>query len=80
MAKVKFFASLKDLVGLEEIELDVADHHSLMSELERHLSVEGFDAICAASVKIAVNHEIVEPGFVIRQNDEIAFLPPITGG
>ena len=80
MAKVKFFASLKDLVGLEEIEVDVVDHQSLLSELERHLSVEGFDAICAASVKIAVNHEIVEPGFVIRQNDEIAFLPPITGG
>jgi len=80
MAKVKFFASLKDLVGLEEIELDVADHHSLMSELERHLSVEGYEAICVVSVKIAVNHEIVEPGFVIRQNDEIAFLPPITGG
>ena len=80
MAKVKFFASLKDLVGLEEIELDVADHQSLLSELERHLSVEGYEAICVASVKIAVNQEIVEPGFVIRQNDEIAFLPPITGG
>ena len=80
MAKVKFFASLKDLVGLEEIELDVADHQSLLSELERHLSVEGYEAICVASVKIALNQEIVEPGFVIRQNDEIAFLPPICGG
>ena len=80
MAKVKFFASLRDLVGLEEIVLDVADHRSLLNELERHLSTEGYEAISAASVKIALNHEIVEPEFEIRCNDEIAFLPPITGG
>ena len=80
MAKIKFFASLKERVGLEEILLDVSDHRSLLSELEKHLSAEGYGAVCAASVKIALNHEIVEPEFEIRQNDEIAFLPPITGG
>ena len=80
MAKVKFFASLRDLVGLEEMVLDVADHRSLLNELEKLLSAEAYDAICAASVKIALNHEIVEPEFEIRQNDELAFLPPITGG
>ena len=80
MAKVKFFASLRDLVGLEEIVLDVVDHRSLLKELEKLLSAEGYEAISAASVKIALNHEIVEPDFEIRHNDEIAFLPPITGG
>ena len=35
MAKVKFFDSLRDLVGLEEIVLDVADHRSLLNELEK---------------------------------------------
>ena len=78
--KGKVFASLRDLVGLEEIVLDVTDHRSLLNELEKLLSAEGYEAICAASVKIALNHEIVEPEFEIRQNDEIAFLPPITGG
>ena len=80
MAKVKFFASLRDLVGLEEIVLDVVDHRSLLKELEKLLSAEGYEAISAASVKIALNHEIVEPEFEIQENDEIAFLPPITGG
>ena len=80
MAKVKFFGSLRELVGLEEIVLDVADHRSLLGELERQLSAEGYEAISAASVKIALNHEIVEPEFEIQENDEIAFLPPITGG
>ena len=50
MAKVKFFASLRDLVGLEEIVLDVVDHRSLLKELEKLLSGEGYEAICAASV------------------------------
>ena len=69
MAKVKFFASLRDLVGLEEIVLDVVDHRSLLKELEKLLSAEGYEAISAASVKIALNHEIVEPEIEIRQND-----------
>ena len=60
--------------------LDVVEHRSLLNELEKLLSAEGYEAICAASVKIALNHEIVEPEFEIRQNDEVAFLPPITGG
>ena len=80
MANVKFFASLRDHGGLEEMVLDVADYGSLLNEREKLLSAEGYEAICAASVKIALNHEIVEPEFEIRQNDEIAFLPPITGG
>ena len=58
----------------------MTDHRSLLNELEKLLSAEGYEAISAASVKIALNHEIVEPEFEIRQNDEIAFLPPITGG
>ena len=80
MAKVKFFASLRELVGLEEIVLDVADHRSLLSELERHLSAEGYEAISAASVKIALNHEIVELEFEIQENDAMPAAAELTRG
>lgn len=30
--------------------------------------------------KVAVNHEIAGPGCVVRPGDEVAFLPPVTGG
>ena len=31
-------------------------------------------------VMISVNHEVVVPGAVIRDGDEIALLPPFSGG
>ena len=32
------------------------------------------------SIRIAVNHEVVSLKNKIKQNDEIAFFPPFTGG
>ncbi|MFM7674159.1 MAG: MoaD/ThiS family protein [Synechococcus sp.] len=31
-------------------------------------------------VRVAVNHEFAEPGRVLAAGDEVAYLPPITGG
>ncbi len=31
-------------------------------------------------IRIAVDHEMVSSGFVLRENSEIAFFPPVTGG
>ncbi len=31
-------------------------------------------------VMISVNHEVVVPGAVIRDGDEVALLPPFSGG
>jgi molybdopterin synthase sulfur carrier subunit len=31
-------------------------------------------------VRVAVNHEMVANNFVVRQDSEIAFFPPVTGG
>jgi molybdopterin synthase sulfur carrier subunit len=38
-------------------------------------------ALCGARSQIAINQEIVrDPGHPIGDNDEIAFLPPMSGG
>jgi molybdopterin synthase sulfur carrier subunit len=39
------------------------------------------DALSAARIQIAVNQAIIrDPGHVISDDDEIAFLPPMSGG
>ena len=30
--------------------------------------------------RVAVNHAVAAPGVVVRSGDEVAFLPPVTGG
>jgi len=39
-----------------------------------------FAALSAPNVRIAVNKEFVEGGCTLRDGDEVAFMPPITGG
>jgi molybdopterin converting factor small subunit len=31
-------------------------------------------------VRVAVNHEYVKPSHPVRDDDEIALFPPVTGG
>jgi molybdopterin synthase sulfur carrier subunit len=33
-----------------------------------------------ALVRIAVNHDMVQPAARIQAGDEVAFFPPVTGG
>jgi molybdopterin synthase sulfur carrier subunit len=32
------------------------------------------------AVRVAVNHELAKPGDAVRDNDEVALFPPVTGG
>jgi molybdopterin converting factor subunit 1 len=81
--KVKFFAAIRETVGQDSIELGAAAHGDLMQLLETLrglLSEEAFDSLRASNVRIAVNREFVEGACVLRDGDEVAFMPPITGG
>jgi len=31
-------------------------------------------------VRIAVNHDVAQPNTAVRPGDEVALLPPVTGG
>jgi molybdopterin synthase sulfur carrier subunit len=37
-------------------------------------------ALCAPSVRAVVNDEVAEAGRALAAGDEIAFLPPVSGG
>lgn len=79
---VKFFATLKEVAGRDEIALamDGRDAASLRAALVRELSDDAITALFANDVRIAVNQSLVHPPFVLDDGDEIAFLPPVTGG
>lgn len=80
--KVKFFASLRELVGIEELELD-ASSLTTLRDLVTHLrqTHEGCAALFAdRMVLMAVNQEVVGLDAEISDADEIAFFPPVTGG
>ena len=81
--KVKPFAILKGIIGMQQITLQVprkqeritvADLRKRILELYPEISALGI------AIGIAVNAELANDKLVINDFDEIALLPPISGG
>lgn len=82
MLTVKFFASLKQKVGRGEIQIALADPIPV-SQVIRDLEIE-IPSLTAAikdtrSV-VAVNHEFKSENDLVKDGDELAFIPPMSGG
>jgi molybdopterin converting factor subunit 1 len=78
--RVLFFGVLRDIVGLREDELDVPAGGRLESVFEHYAArFPGLKGM-AASVVLALNQEFSAPSAALHENDEVAFLPPVSGG
>ena len=84
VVRVLFFASLRDAVGCPGLDVPVAAGLPLGALIERmrsQLSDAAAAALVAEDVRVAVNQEMVAAsGAVVYPGDEVAFLPPVTGG
>ena len=83
MAHIVFFASIRESLGKTEIEISICEDMKV-SKLIDTIAEEGGQnwrsVLTAENVKIAVNQEIVTGDVAVRNSDEIAFFPPVTGG
>lgn len=81
MIKVLFFAQTRELVGMDELDLN-ADFDTVEA-LRAHLVLrEGkWDlALEPGKLLAAVNQSIVPLEHPLVDGDEVAFFPPVTGG
>jgi molybdopterin synthase sulfur carrier subunit len=74
--KVKLFASLRDALGYAEREIEIADGNTLNDVWKQ---------VCPNSdwrdeILMAVNKDYASPDTLIKDGDEVAFFPPVTGG
>ncbi|VAW60822.1 Molybdopterin synthase sulfur carrier subunit [hydrothermal vent metagenome] len=71
---VKFFARLREQVGKAEVALDSAsDVQSAWDQSTNSMSMPD-NTLCA------INMEYVDTHARIKEGDEVAFFPPVTGG
>lgn len=80
--QVKIFASLRESLGESQINLTVPAESTVEMLLKEIQDTYGRDSLLVdiRNVHVAVNQQLAEFGQVIRQDDEIAIFPPITGG
>lgn len=77
--RVLFFAQLRDVTGCRELELHAGglDVAAFWNELiARHPGLEKF----RGSVRLAKNSEYVGPEAKFNDADEVALIPPVSGG
>ncbi len=80
---VLFFASLREQLGCDRISVSAEQVHcltALLDNLHDRLSQEDYNALRAPHVRIAVNQALIQGNPDLEAGDEIAFLPPVTGG
>jgi molybdopterin converting factor subunit 1 len=81
--EVRFFASLREAAGTDVLRLGLpegAGFDALMRALKERLQPAALAALEAENVLLAHNQDLVAPPFPLSDGDEVAFLPPVTGG
>lgn len=82
MTKVLFFGRLGDRFG-REIEVDLPPAGCTVAELRTLLGgrdPSAGEALAQPCVKVCVDQAIVPDSAFVRPGQEIAFLPPLSGG
>ena len=79
--KVLYFASLKEALGMGNETLELPAGVITVGGLRDWLASNGRDKLASArNLRCAINQDMAGPAAVIRDGDEIAFFPPVTGG
>ena len=75
---IRCFASVRELLGAERLERDV-DDGTTVGGLKAQLAAAAPD-LARLRVAFAVNQDYADEETVLRDGDEVAFIPPISGG
>ncbi|RUO76111.1 MoaD/ThiS family protein [Idiomarina seosinensis] len=82
MLTIKFFAVLRERLSSDRMQLPLEQPKSVSEVVEQlkqqsqlwHKELSRYDLLCA------VNQEFADHSTVVKEGDELALFPPVTGG
>jgi molybdopterin converting factor subunit 1 len=77
---VLFFAAARDLAGESALRMELPDSATLADLVERVAARLPRLTPALRSMRFAVNEEFSDPDRRLQPGDQIAFLPPVSGG
>jgi MoaD family protein len=78
--RVQFYAQLRDLVGMRELELEILDGATIRDLLEQLYVERPALASHDKSILIGAGLEFVDRNYKLNPGEEIAIMPPVQGG
>jgi molybdopterin converting factor subunit 1 len=78
--RVKLFAAMSELAGSDTAEVELPDG-ATVADLRREVSKQlPLARTLLMRSGVAVNHDFAENDRVLQPNDEVAVIPPVSGG
>ena len=79
--QILYFASLKEALKCPGESIELPAGVSSIGEMRDHLITQGRVALATAkNLRVALNQEMVKMDAPLKDGDELAFFPPVTGG
>jgi len=77
-ARLVFLGRLEDVAGTPDLDVEPGPLEALLARLDPALAVE----LLGERVRLALNGRLLNDpgGIVLTDGDELAFLPPVSGG
>jgi molybdopterin synthase catalytic subunit len=78
---VRLFAILRERAGRDSVEIELPEGATVADAFERLATAPGLgELVVRLPLRMAVNREYAGDGTTIRPGDELALIPPISGG
>lgn len=77
---VKLYASFREIVGAKEESLELKDGTTVQMLLDEYIRRFPQMARFKEHIILSVNKEYGAPSRILRDGDEVSFLPPVSGG
>lgn len=82
--RLLYFARLREVFGIGQERLELPATSNTLADLLENLRARGgvwSDELAAGrAFRVAVNQDIVGLDAILKDNDEVAIFPPVTGG
>ena len=78
--RVRLFAVLREITGQDEVDVELAPGTTVNGLWEKLVSRNERLGPYGKSINFAVNHDFVSRETKLAPDDEVAFLPPVSGG
>jgi sulfur-carrier protein len=78
--RVQFYAQLRDLVGIRELDIDVVEGSTIRDLLEQVYAQQPKLRPHDKSILIGAGVEFVDRNYKLSPGDEISIMPPVQGG
>jgi MoaD family protein len=78
--RVQFYAQLRDLVGMREVDIDLAEGATVGDLLEKIYAQQPALGPHDKSILIGAGVEFIDRNYKLKPGDEISIMPPVQGG